>query len=197
MKSVASFFVLVLLAGSAALSAQQQEDPAHAQLRAMRDSVVDAMNKKDVARVLEHLHPDVVVTWQNGEVSRKPDGVKAYIARMLDGPNSIVESLSVAPVVDELTIMYGGDTGVAFGGSSDTFRLRSGESFELNSRWTTTVVYDGGAWKIAAFHVSANLFDNPLLAAAQRWAVIAAVVSLVAGLAGGFLLSRIGRRKVA
>ncbi len=70
----------------------QDEDPAHAQLRAMRDDLLDAVNKRDIDRVLRHLHPDVVVTWQNAEVSRKPDGVRAYLSRMLEGPNSIVRS---------------------------------------------------------------------------------------------------------
>jgi ketosteroid isomerase-like protein len=195
MKCLAYVVTLAVLAVPMPASAQQTEDPAHAQLRALRDDLVDAMNKRDMNRLLGHLHPDVVVTWQNAEVSRKPDGVKAYISRMLEGPNSIVESFSTAPTVDELTILYGGDAGVAFGSSRDSFRLRSGQSFELTSRWTATVVNDGGAWKIAAFHSSASLFDNPLLAAAQRWAMTAAVVALIAGFGIGFLISRIGQRR--
>ena len=194
MKSLVCLATLFLLAVPQSAIAQQTEDPAHAQLRTLRDDLVDAMNKRDLNRLMSHLHPDVVVTWQNAEVSRKPEGVKAYISRMLEGPNSIVESFSTAPAVDELTILYGGDAGVAFGSSRDSFRLRSGQSFDLTSRWTATVVNDGGAWKIAAFHSSASLFDNPLLAAAQRWSVTAAVVALIAGFVVGFLVSRIGRR---
>jgi len=195
MKSLVCLAVLFLLAVPASAGAQQAEDPAHAQLRALRDDLVDAMNKRDVDRLLSHLHPDVVVTWQNAEVSRKPEGVRAYISRMLDGPNSVVESFTTAPTVDELTVLYGGDAGVAFGSSRDSFRLRSGQSFELTSRWTATVVNEGGSWKIAAFHSSAGLFDNPLLAAAQRWAMTASIVALIAGFGIGFLISRIGQRR--
>ena len=195
MKCLACLSLLFLLSGPSSVAAQQPEDPAHAQLRALRDDLVDAMNKKDLNRLLSHLHPDVVVTWQNAEVSRKPEGVRTYIARMLDGPNSVVETFSTAPTVDELTILYGGDAGVAFGSSRDSFRLRSGQTFDLTSRWTATVVNDGGSWKIAAFHSSASLFDNPLLAAAQRWAMTGAVVALVAGFGIGFLISRIGKRR--
>jgi ketosteroid isomerase-like protein len=194
MKSFVCLATLFVLAAPASLGAQPQEDPAHAQLRALRDDLVDAMNKRDLKRLLSHLHPDVVVTWQNAEVSRKPEGVRSYISRMLEGPNSVVESFSTAPTVDELTILYGGDAGVAFGSSRDSFRLRSGQSFELTSRWTATVVNDGGPWKIAAFHSSASLFDNPLLAAAQRWAMTAAIVALIAGFGIGFLISRIAQR---
>ena len=195
MKCLACLSLLFLLAGPSSVAAQQPEDPAHAQLRALRDDLVDAMNKKDLNRLLSHLHPDVVVTWQNAEVSRKPEGVRTYISRMLDGPNSVVETFSTAPTVDELTILYGGDAGVAFGSSRDSFRLRSGQTFDLTSRWTATVVNDGGSWKIAAFHSSASLFDNPLLAAAQRWAMTGAVVALIAGFGIGFLISRIGKRR--
>lgn len=195
MKCLACLSLLFLLAGPSSVAAQQPEDPAHAQLRALRDDLVDAMNKKDLNRLLSHLHPDVVVTWQNAEVSRKPEGVRTYISRMLDGPNSVVETFSTAPTVDELTILYGGDAGVAFGSSKDSFRLRSGQTFDLTSRWTATVVNDGGSWKIAAFHSSASLFDNPLLAAAQRWAMTGAVVALIAGFGIGFLISRIGKRR--
>jgi ketosteroid isomerase-like protein len=194
MKSFVCLATLFVLAAPASLGAQPQEDPAHAQLRALRDDLVDAMNKRDLNRLLSHLHPDVAVTWQNAEVSRKPEGVRSYISRMLEGPNSVVESFSTAPTVDELTILYGGDAGVAFGSSRDSFRLRSGQSFELTSRWTATVVNDGGSWKIAAFHSSASLFDNPLLAAAQRWAMTAAIVALIAGFGIGFLISRIAQR---
>lgn len=195
MKCLACLSLLFLLAGPSSVAAQQPEDPAHAQLRALRDDLVDAMNKKDLNRLLSHLHPDVVVTWQNAEVSRKPEGVRTYISRMLDGPNSVVETFSTAPTVDELTILYGGDAGVAFGSSKDSFRLRSGQTFDLTSRWTATVVNDGESWKIAAFHSSASLFDNPLLAAAQRWAMTGAVVALIAGFGIGFLISRIGKRR--
>jgi ketosteroid isomerase-like protein len=195
MKRLACLSILILLAVNIPVAAQQPEDPAHAQLRALRDDLVDAMNKRDLNRLLAHLHPDVVVTWQNAEVSRRPEGVRAYISRMLEGPDSVVESFSIAPAVDELTILYGGDTGVAFGGSRDTFGLRNGQEFELNSRWTATLVNDGGVWKIAAFHSSASLFDNPLLAAARRWSVIAGVVALVAGLVAGFLVARMARRR--
>jgi hypothetical protein len=106
-----------------------------------------------------------------------------------------VQTFSTVPAVDELTILYGGDAGVAFGSSRDTFKLRNGQSFDLNSRWTATVVNDGGAWKIAAFQSSANIFDNPLLAATKRWTMTAVVVALLAGLIGGFFAARLGRRR--
>ena len=98
--TLATLGIAALLAG-AGLPAQTAEDPAHAELRALRDELVDAVNQRDLPRLLRHLHPDVVVTWQNAEVSRHPDGVRAYLTRMLEGPNSIVQSFSTTVNVDE------------------------------------------------------------------------------------------------
>ena len=81
---------------------QAAEARTHDELRALRDELVAAVNGGKLAAVLRCLHPDVVVTWQNAEVSRGRDGVKAYYERMLAGPSRVVESFAVQPVVDEL-----------------------------------------------------------------------------------------------
>jgi ketosteroid isomerase-like protein len=186
-----AFVILVALFGPGrALAAVVQEDPAHVPLRALRDDLVDAVGKRDLPRLLGHLHPNVVVTWQNAEVSRGRDGVRSYLERMLGGEQSVVERFTTAPEVDELTILYGGDTGIAFGRSTDHFQLRHGPAFDLSTRWTATLVKESGAWQIAAFHASTNIFDNPLTRAARRWLVWAAAVALLVGVAVGMVAAR-------
>jgi len=182
--------VVLALAGGAQSQPTAAEDPAHAELRALRDSLVDAVNKRDLTRVLSHLHPDVVVTWQNAEVSRRHDGVRAYLSRMLDGPDRIVDEFTTTPSVDELTMLYGGDTGISFGSSLDHFKLRSGQSLDVRSRWSATLVRQDGRWLIASFHASVNLFDNPLLAGMRRLVYGAGLVALVVGLAAGWFVGR-------
>jgi ketosteroid isomerase-like protein len=186
---------VVFLIGAVSEVRAQSTDTAHAQLRALRDDLLDAVNKRDMNRVLRHLHPDVVVTWQNAEVSRRPEGVRAYLSRMLDGPASVVRSFSTSVSIDELTILHGGDTGIVFGSSRDVLELRAGRSVELNSRWTATVVREAGMWKIAGFHTSTNLFDNPLLNAARNLLVIVGAIAAVAGLAIGLFVGRARGRK--
>ena len=180
-----------------AVTAQPVEDPAHAELRALRDGLVDAVNKKDVDALLRHLHPDVVVTWQNAEVSRKPEGVRAYLVRMLQGPDRMVDDFSTNVAVDELTILHGGDTGISFGSSRDHFKLRSGQSFNVNSRWSATVVRHDGRWVVGAFHASVNLFDNPLLVGSQRLALGGSIGALIVGIVLGYLLGRRRGRRAA
>ena len=109
---------------------------------------------------------------------------------MLDGPDRIVDDFSTSVTVDDLTILHGDDSGISFGTSRDHFKLRGGQSFDLNSRWTATVVRQDGRWVVASFHASVNLFDNPLLAGAQRLAFGGAAGALILGLVAGYVIAR-------
>lgn len=169
---------------------QAAEARTHDELRALRDELVAAVNGGNLAAVLRCLHPNVVVTWQNAEVSRGRDGVKAYYERMLNGPSKVVESFAVQPTVDELTLLYGGDTGIAFGRSQDHFVLKGGLDFTLDGRWSATLVRHEGRWVVASFHASTNLFDNVLLRIEQRLKWWVGAVGLLLGLILGVLWGR-------
>ncbi len=115
---------------AAAAEDKNKENPAHEELRALRKGLVEAIKKNDVDELLTYLDPDVVVTWQNGEVSRKPDGVKAYYDRMMKGPQRVVDTLTIDPTVEELTHLYG-DTGVAFGMLEGPLQIGRRQGFRL------------------------------------------------------------------
>jgi hypothetical protein len=172
-----------------------KDEAVHKELRVLRDGLLDAMNKGDIDRELTYMHPNVVVTWHNAEVSRGRDGMRAYLTRMLSGPNKVVSSYSANVDVDELTILYGSATGISFGSAVEHFKLTDGKMLDLPARWSATLVKDGDKWLIASLHASDNLFDNPVLAIAKRTAYWAGSVALVIGLIVGFVFGR--RRKVA
>jgi hypothetical protein len=199
MKPILGALIVLFLAGPLAAQApaapSAAEDPTHNELRALRDGLVAAMNQGDVEKELAYLHPNVVVTWHDATVSRGRDGVRTYLNRMLTGPNRVVASYKADVNVDELTILYGGDTGISFGSAVEHFQLANGRRLDLPSRWSATMVKEGGRWLIASLHASDNLFDNPLLAAARRLAYTAAVVALLIGALLGFFLGR--RRRPA
>ena len=75
--------LLVLLSLGAVRAA---EDPAHEELRILRNEIIAAITKGDIDSVLTHIHPDAVVTWQNSEVCRGRQGLKDFFERM--GKNS-------------------------------------------------------------------------------------------------------------
>src|SRR5947207_2492593 len=70
------------------------------EIKEMRDGLVDSFNKRDVDRLLSYLHPDIVVTWQNGEVNHGREGVRQYYEKMMVGPNSIVVDIKSNPQVE-------------------------------------------------------------------------------------------------
>jgi len=158
--------------------------------------VIEAYRKNDIEGILTFCHPNVVVTWQNGEVSKGPGEIRDYINKMMSGPNSVVKELKAEPTVDDKSIIYHDNTAFAYGKMNDEYLLRDGMNFKLNSRWSATLVKEGDRWLIAGFHASANVFDNEILHMALKkvtwWA---GGVSLVIGLIAGLIIARLLSRR--
>jgi uncharacterized protein (TIGR02246 family) len=184
----------ILLTALFTVCAFTQEDPAHADLRAARDGLLAGMNRGDIEAQLQFLHPNVVVTWHNAEVSRGREGVRKYLDRMLNGPSKVVEKFGADVKVDELSILYGGDTAIAFGSAQEHFTLTGGKSFDFTGRWSAALVKEDGKWLVANLHTSDNIFDNPLLNVATRALWWIGGGGLLVGLLVGWLLGRRGRR---
>lgn len=172
-KILATLLTLLTLGMTAAA-----EDPAHQELRNLRTEIVDAITKGDIDTVLTHVHPDVVVTWQNSEVCRGRQGLKDFFDKM--GKKSF-KGYKVPPTPDELTIFHGEDTGISFGKTIAAYDL-FGKNYEIQSRWTATLVKENGKWQLAAYHISMNSIDNPLLTAAKKGLYVAAGVALLIGI---------------
>lgn len=168
----------------------EENKPTHDELRALRDRLLIAVNKSDIEAMTACLTTNAIVTWQNGDVSHGRDGFHAYYDRMMTAPGHIVEGFTTAVDVDELTTLYGDSTGVALGSAEDHFKLEGGLDIQLHDRWTATVVKQEGHWLIASVHVSANVFDNPLLTAAKRTLLWAIPVTGIIGLLIGFFIGK-------
>lgn len=162
----------------------------HEELRTLRDGLEAGYKTRNIEALLEHVHENVVITWQNGERSRGHAGLRAFHDRMFSGDQPVVQSLTSQLTVDELSVFHGPDTAVAFGRLDETYLLTSGDEFSLESQWTATCTRVDGRWLIASFHVSTNLFDNPLLTAASAWIYKAAALSGVLALLIGLLVGR-------
>lgn len=200
--------ILVLLGASlkAPLAAQSpnkaDEKANREELRALREDAIDAINKNDIDRLLRHVHPDAVLIAPNvnpgAEVVRGKEGVKDYFAKMLSGPNRRADKVTVELTVDDRQILSGGKAAIAWGSSRDTYKMRDGSEFVMVTRWSCTLVKEGGKWLIVEFHVSANPFDNPILNYITTriilWSsAIAGGVALLVGLLLGWLIPRKGR----
>ncbi|MEO8379086.1 MAG: nuclear transport factor 2 family protein [Acidobacteriota bacterium] len=181
------------------LAAQPAEDPTHQQLRGLKTTMEKALNERDLDTIVANVDPNVVFTTMNGDVCRGPEQIRAYFHKMLTSPGHIVKDVKVSFEVDALTTLYGGDTGVAYGSSKDHYELTNGSTFDIQGRWTCTMVRNGDRWVIAAFHYSANIFENPLLERLKRviWTVgiVCGFLGLVIGVFAGRILAR--RKTVA
>ncbi|MEZ6053106.1 MAG: nuclear transport factor 2 family protein [Planctomycetaceae bacterium] len=172
-------------------SVSASDEAIHDAIRELRDSLIDAVNNRDVETLLSLLHEEFVLTAQDGEelaTIRGREGVRDYVNRLLTGPDAGVKDMTVDPVVDELTILHGDDTGIAYGHSTDQYTLRDGSQFTLNTRWSATLVKgDAGQWQLASLHVSTNLFDNPVLDMLKQYSLIISIATGFAGLMIGIL----------
>jgi uncharacterized protein (TIGR02246 family) len=185
---------LLVLSLSSALGAQEPDAAVHNALRQLKATMEKAMNERDLDTIVAHVDPNVVFTTMNGDVCRGPQQIRAYFDKMLRAPGHIVKDVKVSFDVDQLTTLYGGDTGIATGSSKDHYELTDGKVFDINGRWTCTMTRSGDRWVISAFHYSANIFDNPITGAYRRAitqsGLAAGAAALVIGLFAGWLLAR-------
>jgi SnoaL-like domain len=152
------------------------------QLRVLLDAMEAGISSLDIDAILKLTHPEVIVTWQNAEVSRGQEQVRAYYNRMMKGGAPIVRKFSTKATLGGPAVFYG-DSALAYGTTVDRYELTEGLDFTLNANWSTTIVKVDGQWKVAGLHFSTNLFDNALLSAAKQLAWYAA--------GGAFLLGAV------
>lgn len=185
---------LLVLAGS--MYAQAPDEPVHQALRQLKVTMEKALNERDLDAIVANVDPNVVFTTMNGDVCRGPAEIRAYFNKMLTAPGHIVKDVHVSFEADALTTLYGGDAGVAIGRSHDRYELTNGQTFEINGRWTCTMVRSGDRWVIAAFHYSANVFDNPILTKLKSMAWPIGIGALLLGILLGFLVERWSHRRL-
>ncbi len=183
--SVMLLFTILLSVNSFARAQEVPlENPAHSELRALRNEVLSAITQGNFDKALTYIHPNVVVTWQNNEVCRGHKGLKEFMDRM---GKEAFKSYKVPPTPDELAIFYGDDTGLSFGKTVAQYKIL-GKEFELTSRWTAMLVKENGRWLLAGYHVSVNAIDNPLLNAAKQALYWMGGIAGLLGLAIGWVI---------
>jgi len=162
----------------------------HVQLRALRERLVDGINKGNIDAIDADLHPNIVITWQDGQVCKGRDQVRKFYENMISKSKKTFQGYKVPPTADEKTILYSGaTTGVVYGKSVGRFFL-AGKEIEVPNRWTATVVKENGQWTLASYHVSMNVLDNPLLNGIKKSSGFVAIIALAAGTLVGWLLGR-------
>ena len=177
--------VVLVSAAIMSLSLAAASAEPEAILAIMKD-VEQATNTRDVTAILKHASDGIVMVSKNGEIVVGKKALAAYLEKMLGALPSLKEIKSATR--DPRVWMAAADMAIVDGRSDDYYAFTSGLSFSMTTNWSATVVKHNGTWRIAALHFSFNLFDNPVLNAAQRAVYWAAALALVFGL----LLSTLG-----
>ena len=185
----------VCTAVAAAQERPLTDAPPHNELRALRQDLTAAVKAGDIDGMLRHVHPDIVATFMDGRQVRGREEVRAYFETMLKGEDRVVDEYDAAIEIQELTTLYGDDAGVAAGRATNRFDLTDGREFVAEGPWTATVVRHEGRWVLAAFHSSASIFENGVLDMYRRWLTWAAVAAGLIGLAVGFGVGWMAKRR--
>lgn len=189
-KISATLLFMIMLSVNSLTWAAPSEEATHNELRALRTEVLAAITEGKFDKLLDYVHPNVVVTWQNHEVCRGHKGLTDFMNRM--GKDAF-KSYKVPPTPDEPSILYGDDTALSFGRTVAQYKIL-GKEFEVTSRWTATLVKDKGRWLLAGYHVSANALDNPLLNSAKNALYWVGGIAIVLGLVIGWVIGMRRRR---
>jgi hypothetical protein len=184
---------LVLTAAARAADAPAGEDAAHRELREFRQKLITAVLADDVKTQTELTTPDVVTMWQDGRVVSGHDGLKKFLDELGKGSDRGFLGYAKEPTPLAPSMVIDDRFAFAHGTSVAQYQLY-GMRFDLTNYWTAALVKDNGQWRMLGYHVSGNIADNPLLAAAKKSAYISAAAAGVVGLLVGVL---IGRRKSA
>lgn len=184
-------FSLIFFFSSTAVFAQPgNAEELHNGLRLLKNTMEEALNKGDIDAILENVDERVVFTTMNDDVVRGKQGVRVYFERMMLGPDRVVEKITSKFEVDDLSILHGNNTAIAFGHTEDQYTLAGGNTIDIKARWSATMFLKKGKWVVGSFHYSTNMFDNPILDAQRNiflWIIFAV---LLVALALGFFLGR-------
>lgn len=159
------------------------------QLRIILSDMKQALNQLDFSQAAKHLDENGVITYYNAEVTVGYDQAKQYFDRMLNQSNSIVSEYSLTGNISAPTLFHD-DSAVAYGTTEEIFKLAEGLEFTLNGHWSATMHKKAGYWKIVNLHFSANLFDNPLLRAANNLQWLIGIIAFLIGLLCFYLTNR-------
>lgn len=188
--------LLLILAVPVHGQTSSNADEATAAITQLREGLITHFQKGDVDGLLRYLDPEVVVTWQNGEVCHGPEEVRAFYHRMMSGDQRVVRDLKSNPEV--LGRRVYGDWAVSWGSLHDHFVLNDGSDLPFNSVFTATIAKRGDRWLVVGFHTSVSAFDNPVLSISRkRVGLWVGVGGVVLGLTLGAILGRMfpGRKR--
>ncbi len=135
----------------------------HSELRTLKTKVTKAINNRDINTLRSYFTKEFSFTTIDQTVITNEKELQSYYDKMFVGEDAIVESLTIEVAADIETRFTSEKTGYNYGSTIETYKLKSGKSTVVNSRWSACIVKEEGQWKIASAHTGVNFMDNPYL----------------------------------
>jgi len=177
--------------------AEEPDQASHEALRGLLQGIEQAINEERYADLAAFFHERLRVTTINQEVLRNREEIAPYFQRWF-GPGGFLKKLHITLTADDLTELYGDKRyGIVIGSGLEKYLLADGRSFDMQTRWTATVILDtDGQWRILALHIGTDFLDNPILAMAESSFLYALAGGALAGaVLGGLAIWFVRRRR--
>ena len=181
--------------------AEEPDHAIHEELRGVLHEVVAAINSGQYDKMLPYLSENVEATSITQEVMSSRADVSKYFQEWF-GPTGYMRKMEMTLDADALTELSPDKSwGLVRGKALEHYEAKDGDLFDFATRWTAVMVRgDDGKWRLRAIHFGTNHLDNPVLTKVRRTLVhdgiIAAIASLVVGLALGWWIGRRRGRNV-
>jgi ketosteroid isomerase-like protein len=195
LKTIRILLAVVAFCLAPAAWADEPDHAIHEELRGVLREVMAAINSGQYDNMLPYLTEDVEATSVTQEVMSSRGDVSNYFKEWF-GPAGYMRKMEMRLDADKLTELSPDKSwGLVRGKALEHYEAKDGSLFDFDTRWTAVMVKsDDGKWRLRAIHFGTNHLDNPVLTRVQRTlirdGIIAAIASLVVGLALGWWLGR-------
>jgi len=187
--------IISLLLLISTYSHAQEKDPAiHNELRQLLQTVTTAINTQDYDKMLPLISNESSITPITAHFLESKQAIIPYI-HTFSGHDKLIKSFTVSFTPDKLTQLSSDKTwGISSGSGLEHYTLNDGREYDINTRWTATVVLEGNQWKIKTMHISTNFLDNPILdeasAGIKKMLILGVIGGIIIGLILGFFIFR-------
>jgi ketosteroid isomerase-like protein len=195
LKIIELLCLLVVISVAPVVWAEESDHAIHEELRSVLREVMTAIKSGQYDNMLPYLAENIEATSITQEVMSSRADVSKYFKEWF-GPAGYMRTMEMRLDADNLTELSPDRSwGLVRGKGLEHYEAKDGSSFDFNTRWTAVMAHgDDGKWRLRAIHFGTNHLDNPVLTKVQntliRDGIIAAIASLVVGLAVGWWIGR-------
>jgi len=156
------------------------------------DDLLTNINDNDVDSTLALLNENFVLINIPGDVSVGKEEIRQYFDKMIVAKDAYLKSARFDMSLDAKPLISNDQHAFVRGRAVNYYQFSVGGSLDLPTFWTATRIKTNGEWKLSTFHISANVFQNPLLDELY-WIVFAVLIVSTSTVGAGAYLT--GRRR--